>query len=40
MMTRDTLAFRTLLDVAYLRNNGDETRCRLVLEFLSTAGVV
>lgn len=40
MMTRDTLAFRTLLNVARMRTNVDEARCRLVLEFLSTAGAV
>jgi DNA-binding MarR family transcriptional regulator len=39
-MQRDTLAFRTLLAVARQRNGLDESRCRLVLEFLSTAATV
>ncbi|MBI2496621.1 MAG: hypothetical protein HYV75_01375 [Opitutae bacterium] len=40
MIGRDTLAFRTLLEIAHLRPDIDEQRCRLVLEFLSTAGTV
>lgn len=40
MISRETLAFRTLLDVARQREGLDESRCRLVLEFLSTAAAI
>lgn len=40
MMARDTLAFRTLLEVAGRRSHFDVARCRLVLEFLGTAAAV
>ncbi|ACB74219.1 MarR family winged helix-turn-helix transcriptional regulator [Opitutus terrae] len=36
-MDRETLAFQTLLAVARQRDGLDESRCRLVLELLSTA---
>ena len=40
MMAVETLALRTLLTVARQRDGLDESRCRVVLEFLDAAGSV